>query len=227
MICSLCKNKEVSFFEKIEDFRYYICERCEFIFTPDIDKKKMESLYSQGRGGLKDGAPIEGWCSDLEFLYSVKELLNEKDNLKIMDFGTGHSILPDLLYDLGHDVTGIDLCPPEQKVRYSRITGDIFKLDLEEESFDIIISYQVFEHLAEPRKTLKKLLSCLKTKGFLIIHTNMETEERTDNLSDWDYVQPPDHCSLYRHKSFETISEEFGYEIIAKDPWTISMKKLR
>lgn len=226
MICKFCNDENISFLEMVDDFKFFKCKKCGFVFTNDVDKEKMMNLYSEGRGGLKDGAPQEGWCDDLEFLYSIKELLVEKDNLKIMDFGTGHSILPELLFDLGHDVIGVDLCPPEKKVPYLRLTGDIFELDLKKESFDIIISYQVFEHLIEPRKILKRLLFLLKPGGFLVIHTNMETEKRSSDLSEWDYAQPPDHCSLYRHKSFETISDELGYEIVAKDPWTITLKRI-
>ncbi len=93
------------------------------------------------------------------------------------------------------------------------------------ESFDFIFNFQVFEHLPEPRPVLEKFLFLLKPDGLALIHTDMELPEREDGFEQWWYVLPPDHCSLFRHRTFEKLSEQMPFSLVLKDPKRIVIRK--
>ncbi|MCK5290915.1 MAG: class I SAM-dependent methyltransferase [Thermoplasmata archaeon] len=221
--CLMCEWVILEFIGKVSDYDFFECQSCGFRFTPDVDRNVMEKLYGDGRGNEKDGAPANGWADNTSFLTPALDALPRR-SLDILDFGTGHSVLPDILRSMHHSVVGIDLCPPPSgKEHHDRLIGDILEMDLGSHQFDLVASYQVFEHLPRPLPILQRLCGLCKEGGILSIHTDMETKEGNRFLS-WDYVRPPDHCSFYRHKSFEILSERYGYDIIHKDAKSVHLK---
>jgi ubiquinone/menaquinone biosynthesis C-methylase UbiE len=121
---------------------------------------------------------------------------------------------------------GVVLRVWSSKFRVS-VTGDILELDLPENSFDLIYSYQVFEHIAEPRRIIRRLTRLLKDDGMLLIHTDMETPERfQSDFTNWWYVLPPDHCSYYTHQTFEKMFERYGCRLIYKNPKVVMASKV-
>lgn len=221
--CKCCGDKVLDHIGKKEGYYFWECATCKFIFT-DIPYKEMVKTYASGYHNIEDGAPQKGWAYSLEFLTPALALLPDR-KLKILDFGCGESYIPDRLRDNGHKVTAVDIVPP-LKEHPDRITGDILKLDIAPDTYDLIYSYQVFEHISEPVPVIRKLLNLLNDKGMLLIHTDMETPEKyAERFIDWWYVLPPDHCSYFSHKTFEKVFEDQKCKMIYKNPKSVMAVK--
>ena len=101
-------------------------------------------------------------------------------NLKILDVGCGGGIICEPLARLGAKVTGIDFAPnnikaakihsKKNKLKINYIYKDIEKSKLEEK-FDIILMFEVLEHLDNWKKTIKKIKKNLNKDGIVIIST--------------------------------------------------------
>ena len=92
-------------------------------------------------------------------------LIDIPKNHKILEIGSGSGWVSDYLKKNGWDnYTGIDIVPPAE------IVGDIHNwktLGLEENSFDVIIAFEVIEHV----DCFKDCLELLKPAGKLLLTT--------------------------------------------------------
>ena len=113
--------------------------------------------------------------------YILNQLKNKKiKNLDILDLGCGGGLVCEPLSRLGANVTGIDfvknnisvakLHAKQKKLNITYINKDIEKLDLTKK-FDLIILFEVLEHLEDWKKFLLKINNNLKSNGLIIIST--------------------------------------------------------
>lgn len=213
--CRLCGGSELEAGGEVQGYCFVACRECGFAFCPELTRKAMAELYAEQFHGPGDGVPEEGWA-DAGFLQPALERLPRRP-LRILDFGTGQSRVPDQLRCAGHRVVAVDVAPP-LRPHPDRLTGDLLELQLPRGRFDLVFAYQVFEHLPEPRPVLEELLALRTPDGLVLIHTDMETPEREQGLEHWWYVMPPDHCSFYRHRSFERVLAGRGEQVVWRHP---------
>ena len=112
----------------------------------------------------------------------ILEQINNRNikNLKILDVGCGGGIICEPLARLGAKVTGIDFAPnnikaakihsKKNKLKINYIYKDIEKSKLDAK-FDIILMFEVLEHLDNWKKTIKNIKKNLNKNGIVIIST--------------------------------------------------------
>ena len=101
-------------------------------------------------------------------------------NLKILDVGCGGGIICEPLARLGAKVTGIDFVPnnikaakihsKKNKLKINYIYKDIEKSKFDKK-FDLILMFEVLEHLDNWRKTIKNIKKNLNQNGIIIVST--------------------------------------------------------
>ena len=113
--------------------------------------------------------------------YILDQIKNKNiKNLKVLDVGCGGGIICEPLARLGAKVTGIDFAPnniiaakihsKKNKLKINYINKDIEKSELDEK-FDIILMFEVLEHLDNWKKTIKNIKKNLNKNGLIIIST--------------------------------------------------------
>ena len=112
----------------------------------------------------------------------ILEQINNRNikNLKILDVGCGGGIICEPLARLGAKVTGIDFSPnnikaaqlhsKKNKLKINYIHKDIEKSKLDEK-FDIVLMFEVLEHLDNWKKIIKSIKKNLNKNGKIIIST--------------------------------------------------------
>lgn len=103
----------------------------------------------------------------ISYFYQV-DLISEfsnKSGRKILEIGKGNGLVSEYLKESGFDVTTFDF----DKNLNPDIVGDIRYINLEENSFDIITSFEILEHIPfeDVEDVLKKLRKI--TNKYLII----------------------------------------------------------
>jgi len=120
--------------------------------------------------------------------------------------GTGYGCF--IMASAAKKVTGIDISSESTefaKKNYSLsnieyMTGDIISMPFPECSFDLIIAYEIFEHLKNPEKMLTELYRVAAHNGKIIIST-----PNADFLK--SSVPNPFHVKEYRFQEFREIIE--------------------
>jgi ubiquinone/menaquinone biosynthesis C-methylase UbiE len=112
-----------------------------------------------------------------------EEVLNDNisPNYVWLDLGCGHHLLPPWRYEYekilvkkSHLIVGLDYdlnSLTKHRTIINRVQGDIFRLPFSENTFDLITSNMVFEHLSNPENQMKEIYRILKPNGKLIFHT--------------------------------------------------------
>lgn len=217
--CPMCRKGQVRFEGAVNKYEFLSCTYCQFVFCPAITPEYLAQLYHDP----KDDAPETGWAN-ISFLYRALDMFEPGRSLRILDFGTGQSTLPDLLRQQGHRAIAVDMVLPIHH-HPDRLTGNLLELKLAPEQFDIVFSFQVFEHLPNPKPILDELLRLTRPKGLVLIHTDMETPERDQGFTHWWYVLPPEHCSFYRHRTFEVYLKDTPHQLIWRDSKCVIIQK--
>ena len=207
----------------VDGYGFVECGRCRFVFAPAITAERMARLYGEGYHGPEEGAPVVGWAGT-EFLEPTLERLVGEGPLRILDFGAGQRGIPDLLRERGHRVIAVDVAPP-LRPHPDRLTGDLRTLGLAAEQFDLSFSFQVTEHLPEPRAHLEELLRLTRRGGLVLIHTDMEVPEREAAVEGWWYAMPPDHCVFFRHRTFEVFVQGTPHRIADRQPKSVTIRR--
>ena len=112
----------------------------------------------------------------------IQKILNKNklNNTKILDIGCGGGLISEGVSKLGADVTGIDFIKENISVakmhaKKNNLNINYLVKDFEKEKitskFDVIIIFEVLEHLNDWELFLKKIRVNLKKNGVLIIST--------------------------------------------------------
>lgn len=106
----------------------------------------------------------------------IFKILKDASNLDILDIGGGTGTLANNLINLGANVTILD---PEVKMtniakrknnKVKIINGYSTNIDLENNSFDLIIMRDSFHHIEDKKGTLKECKRLLNNKGKILIY---------------------------------------------------------
>lgn len=103
----------------------------------------------------------------------LKEYANNFSN--ILDLGCGEGTRLNSLYSHGVSLSGIDISQKAiqlAKGKYKNIKfiiGDLEHLPFDAESFDMVYSYFVLEHLTDPEKALREAVRILEHNGILLL----------------------------------------------------------
>lgn len=141
----------------------------------------METTASQYEYSYVDNNPVhhhDYLISPLLELLS-QEKLPSQAKLRVLDLGCGNGSLSHLIAQQGYEVVGVE--DSEQGVAIARqsfpscnfIQASIYDLPYAEleNSFDIVLSAEVIEHLLYPRELVRAAKKCLKPNGRLILTT--------------------------------------------------------
>lgn len=89
----------------------------------------------------------------------------------------------------------------------SYIKADLESLRLAKKKFDVAVSFEVIEHLKNPKRFLKMVCSCLKDEGIFFV----STPNRYMSSYDGDKPSNPYHIKEYYPKEFrELLLRYFG-----------------
>lgn len=156
---------------------------------------------------------------------------------KVLDIGCGDGALSYLLAKTGALVTGVDneelglkfarenfnKEDPERKLRYEFIPASAYELPLADESFDLVVSCEVIEHLQYPEKMLAEARRVLRPGGKLILTTPYRLRETP---SDPNHVREffPQELEGLVATHFRVVQTKLTHQILWYGIFTYSIR---
>jgi SAM-dependent methyltransferase len=148
---------------------------------------------------------------------------------RTLELGCGHGGFVALMRWAGFDATGLELSP--WLVEYAKsafgvpmFTGTIEKQNLEPDSLDIILHFDVLEHLPDPRTTMQRCMELLKPDGFMIVQTpcfplGRTYEEMVRNKDRFlEMLRPAEHLCIFSRQSLVRLFSELGAPFLYFEP---------
>lgn len=137
---------------------------------------------------------------------------------RLLEVGCGNGHFLDRLSHLNVNALGIELNDEAVKVAQSMgrnvIKKDLSALALEEkQAYDIVCSFQVLEHVTDPRSFLESSIELLKPNGKLIIA--VPNNKSFISLDRFNLLNlPPHHITKWTPNSLNNVSNYLPVEII-------------
>ena len=148
---------------------------------------------------------------------------------RTLELGCGHGGFVALMCWAGFDAAGLELSP--WLVEYAKsafgapmLTGTIEKQDLERRSLDLILHFDVLEHLPDPRTTMRRCMELLKPDGFMIVQTpcfpvGRTYEEIVRNKDRFlEMLRPAEHLYIFSRQSLVRLFSELGAPFLYFEP---------
>lgn len=197
--CILCGSKVEGIFDPQLKLTFYHCLTCEFVYQDQqthasLDEEK--DLYDFHQNSFENIGYVTYLRNFLE-----SHVLPLKKSGRALDFGSGPGpVLYELLKEHFDEVAHYDpfYHPDESYLK---------------QSYDVITSTEVVEHMKDPMKEFARLRSLLKEDGYLVIMTSFRLMDMKEFLT-WWYRRDQTHISFYHPKTFAYIAKEVGLEII-------------
>jgi len=159
---------------------------------------EQQQFWETWNANMRDPEHLIEWCiRRAEAILLLLQSLN-LDRPRILDLGCGTGWLSEMLAKFGL-TTGVDLAESviaTARARYPNVTffaGDIFKMSLPANNFDVVVSQEVIAHVPDQVAYLDRAVHVLKPGGYLIITTaNKFIIDRGDFPP-----QPPEHIERW------------------------------
>lgn len=143
----------------------------------------------------------------------IKGFINSDKDIKILDLGSGRGYFYFFLKELGYrNVYAADLCPAFKECTKADITK---KLPYKDDSFDLVISRDIAEHIRESGKFFSEQHRVLNKGGRIIAMT-----PNAQHMSLGDFYEDYTHVMPYTPKSLHEALEMHGFR-------NVTVQKLR
>lgn len=191
------------------------CERCELGFRfPRLPKSRLDELYRAGTPTAyrSDTAERADW-------QLAKRAIDSRlgRSPKVLDVGCfDGGFLDNLDTEFRFGIEINSEAAARAHSRKVNILGTDFEALPDGLEFDAITTFDVIEHVHDPRTFLRKLIARLAPGGLLLISTG--------NLDAWTwriagarywYCAIPEHISFLSRRWFEHASAELGIELLS------------
>lgn len=143
------------------------------------------------------------------------EIASELSSTKLLEIGCGNGFFLDKVSSLGMQIQGVDI--NKDAVAFCKKKGlqveatDVFDLTA---SYDLVVSFEVLEHMDNPKRLFEFLVNKLISPGgYLIIAVPNPSGYLKDmemNLLD----MPPHHNSSWSLATFEYLASQYGLELV-------------
>jgi SAM-dependent methyltransferase len=194
-------KEEAHLVSPIDQFEYQECGTCGFVMSYTLDSWSFESLkthiYNEFYHLIDHGAPTRNQILATFF----NELFGDyKNKLNVLDYGAGKE-------------NQFARCLKEKKFNVNSF-DPFYDLDTNaEKKYDVITSFEVFEHHTSPRELISDLKSRLNSEGIIFFSTELVPDHFQQMKLNWWYINPrAGHVSIYSENALKTLLLSQGFE---------------
>ncbi|KKP40259.1 MAG: type 11 methyltransferase [Candidatus Peregrinibacteria bacterium GW2011_GWC2_33_13] len=200
MKCKICENeiREV-FTEQILNkysVKYFLCDNCEFLSTEEpywLEEAYNSPINKADTGILWRNTTLSKQVSLILYYFFDK-------NAKFLDFAGGYGIFVRLMRDIGFDYYWSDIYCQNLLARGFEYS--------EKEKYEVITSFETFEHFANPIQEIEKMLSLSDT---IILSQELKPSLLPAPKDWWYYIfDGGQHVSFYSLRTFHFIADKYN-----------------
>ncbi len=226
--CLICSSENLILLEKYKSAHLCKCNSCGFIFSKKIPTEiELEDFYN-GYGRADYLSPIT--------IKRYNELLDRFEKFrktgKIIDVGCGIGYFLETAKSRGWEVYGteytneaIQICK-NKGIKISK--GKLNSENYNPESFDIITSFEVLEHINNPLEEIDNFSKILRIGGLVYLTTpNFNSFLRYKLKEKYDVITYPEHLSYYTHKTLNNLFKTSNFNKLKFESTGISITKFK
>lgn len=185
--CPICSNEAPHRLTKGHT-EYFQCESCRTLFSDPLPQDGLVGGQHEAGRALQNDIRLD----------RIKTMTQgmKKEDVRILDYGTGNGLLVDYLTNEGYDITGFD--PYNEK--YRRLP--------EKNKYHICLCIECIEHTSAPFIELDVMHRSLVEGGLCYFESGFINIAIRDNiqLEDYLYVNPDaGHATVFSHHGLDML----------------------
>ena len=225
--CPACMSEDTHNEFRKNGFQYVTCKNCGTLYcNPRPTVEQLNDFYSKSVSGSffteHFFKPFAEARREKIFRPRAEEVFMkfpEYNKKKIGDIGAGYGIFLEELKKKWNKAELVAIEPSEDMIKICKeknlsVIPKIFE-DIEvceQEQFDMLFSFELFEHLSNPKAFLDKCYSILRTGGYLVMTTlNGQGFDIQILWENHKNVNPPVQLNIY---SIKLLLEKCGFEVV-------------
>jgi SAM-dependent methyltransferase len=208
------------------------CRRCGAVaIAPRPSPQQLATAYSAsyyGTATTKFRGTVEHFIDGCRRARARRLARGLPADAAVLDVGCGNGGFLSSLSELGNyrlcgtELDGPAACRAAGRAGISLHVGELVDADFAKASFDLVTLFHVFEHLAEPRRTLEVVHRILKPEGRLVLSfPNIGSMQARWFRGHWFHLDPPRHLFFFPPTAFAQAMEAAGFTIAAKRQFSI------
>ncbi|MBL4585438.1 MAG: class I SAM-dependent methyltransferase [Flavobacteriales bacterium] len=226
--CLVCGSSKLNPLSGYQKHHLVKCGSCSFVFCkliPTIDEQN--AVYENyGRNDYLSELTIQVYENILDGFEPYR-----KTN-RLIDVGCGIGYFLEVAKRRGWEVYGTEFTEEAaticEKKGATMHLGVLNPDNYEPESFDVITSFEVIEHINNPREELGNFNKILRKGGLVYCTTpNFNAIERYYLKSDWNILGYPEHLSYYTPKTINRVFKESGFKKKKNETTGISLTRIK
>ena len=175
--CPVCDvDDTVHVFDKA-GFKFVKCKQCGLLHVnPQLRPEVQDDIYKSSRTAeqwikIQSNETEKNWNAEKKYLPALRELAKVyPKGGRLLDVGCSIGQFLNLAKDFGWQGEGIELNEPAADIARSEYglvihNKKLHEAGFEDESFDLISLWGVFEHLTDPGEMLQQIYGLLKPGG--------------------------------------------------------------
>lgn len=214
-VCLICSSDQLAplprYFEK---HGLVHCKKCGFVFMdriPTADELSVYySNYSYGREAALSPLTIKSYSLLLD------EFEKYRKNNRLLDVGCGRGwFLQEALkrgwkaYGTEYSSAAVDLC---RNNGIEMKQGPLKASDFAGLEFDVITSFEVIEHINNPKEELSEMYQLLRKGGMFYCTTpNFNSLLRYYLKENYNIIEYPEHLCYYTGKTLNKVVNQAGF----------------
>ncbi|MCC5945581.1 MAG: class I SAM-dependent methyltransferase [Bernardetiaceae bacterium] len=211
--CLLCESKKLKDLKSYE--RHYLCQcqDCNFVFIKRIPTIEELEKYYKNYGAEHFLSPIT--------IKRYHALLDEfepyRKHNRILDVGCGVGHFLSVAKERGWEVHGVEFSKEAAEIcRQKGISMQEGQLDsslFEPESFDIVTSFEVLEHINYPKQDAQQIHNLLRKNGLFYCTTpNFDSLMRYYLKADFNVIHYPEHLGYFTVSTLKKLFQNTGFK---------------
>jgi 2-polyprenyl-3-methyl-5-hydroxy-6-metoxy-1,4-benzoquinol methylase len=225
--CPLCGSTSLLPLEAYRENYLVRCGRCHFVFCRR--KPSAEELQDHYLGYPRASSISPITLKRYEELLDTLEKYRSTN--KLIDVGCGDGYFLEAARKRNWDVYGTEFTEEAvgicERKGIQMSLGPLNPAHYEKESFDVITSFEVIEHINQPQREVGAFFSILRKGGIVYVTTpNFNSISRNIIGKNWSIIEYPEHLSYYTRPTLRRVFVENQFQLLAMTTTGFSINRM-
>jgi 2-polyprenyl-3-methyl-5-hydroxy-6-metoxy-1,4-benzoquinol methylase len=210
-ICPVCQSKRQKSSGNKNNFELLRCVDCQTLYAYSSREESFDYTTYYDDSNLNVPEFVK---------FRLSEIVGEFDRFRkgnrLLDIGCGAGYLLEEARKQNWQVMGMEISDPAveslRKRGFNIFQGDLSEMKSEHNSFDVIVSTEVLEHVSKPGELAEATYKLLRQGGLFWGTTPNGNGISARIMGEyWSAVSPPEHLQLFSAKALKGLLKKAGF----------------
>lgn len=214
MHCKNCLSPNIRILQTTSNYSFLKCRDCLFYYK-NLNECNYLSLDGESYSNYNFSRKKE--VADLDLVIKTH---CKKNKINILEIGSGTGTISNELVLFGYKVTSVE--PNRAAAEISkklfpelRIINDYFNASLIQNDIDIILLYDVIEHLEPSNPMFDEIYKYMNPETLLLLKSgNPRSFNAQLFITRWVYILSDQHISFFSYKALKAFCKNKNFELI-------------